>query len=108
MALNLDNSALKYRSAGPALAIHPSGLVAAWMMVRGVIVDAHDFKVFQSIVVLDSVAMVNVLGSFKSSTNVCRHDRTMFKDVLTVDTNCDVSIRAHKASHVLRRSSAVH
>ena len=52
------------------------------MMLSGVICDRQQLKVFQSVVVLDSVAMVDVLSLAQTPSKVCLHDETMLKAIL--------------------------
>ena len=62
------------------------------MMLSGVIRDSENFKVLQSIVVLDFVSVVDVLPSFQLSAKVRLHDDTMLKLVFVANSNRDVSI----------------
>ena len=62
------------------------------MMLSAVICDSENFKVFQSIVVLDFVSMVDMLPSLQLSSNVRLHDDTMLKLVFVANSNRDVSI----------------
>ena len=78
------------------------------MMLAGVICDTENFKVLQSIVVLDFVSMVDVLPSIQLSAKVRLHDDTMLKLVFVANSNSDVPIGSHKAARVLVISSALH
>ena len=92
MLCNNNSEALKWLSAVEAFALNPPGRLHALMMVFGVICDSENLKVLQSIVVLDFVAMVDVLPSFKLSAKVSLHDETMLKLVFVANSNSDVSI----------------
>lgn len=83
----LRHAALKYRATGKALSSDPGDRNAAWMMQGSVIADRQEFKVFQSIVGFVSVPVVDVLRPLEASSQVIRHDDTMFKQVITADTN---------------------
>ena len=78
------------------------------MMVLGVICDSENFKVLQSVVVLDFVSVVDVLPSLQLSAKVRLHDDTMFKLVVVANSNSDIPIGSHKAARVLVVSSALH
>ena len=92
MLCNNDSEALKWLSAVEAFALNPPGRLHARMMLSGVICDSENFKVFQSIVVLDFVAMVDVFPSLQLSSNVRLHDDTMLKLVFVANSNSDVPI----------------
>ena len=77
-------------------------------MLAGVICDSENLKVFQSIVVLDFVPVVNVLPPLQFSSKVRLHDDTMLKLVVVANSNRDVPIGSHKAARVLVISSAFH
>ena len=77
-------------------------------MVYGVICDRQNLKIVQSVVVLDFVSVVDVFPCFKDSAKVRRHDDTMLKLVFIADSNCDISIAAHKRTRVLVASSTLH
>lgn len=62
------------------------------MMERGVSADAQQLKVFQSIVGLVSIPVVDVLGWLKCPSKVLRHDDTVLKLESRADTHCDVSV----------------
>jgi hypothetical protein len=76
---NDASEALKICAAVEALALNPPGRLHAWMMLSGVICDRQQLKVLQSVVVLDSVSVVDVLPGFELSSKVRRHDVTMLK-----------------------------
>ena len=78
------------------------------MMVLGVICDSENFKVLQSVVVLDFVSVVDVLPSLQLSAKVRLHDDTMLKLVFVANSNSDVPIGSHKAARVLVISPAPH
>ena len=67
-----------------------------------------DLKIFNSVVRLDFIEVMNVLVSSKLSANVLRHDNTMLKLVVISDSDRNVAIRSHKSSSVLVFSSAIH
>ena len=92
MLCNNDSEALKWLSAVEAFALNPPGRLHALMMLAGVICDTENFKVLQSIVVLDFVSMVDVLPSLQLSSNVRLHDDAMFKLVVVANANSDVPI----------------
>ena len=108
MAVNLDNSALKYCATGEACAVNPACGINAWSMFSGVVLDSEQLKVFQSIVVLDSVSVVDVLSCAEITAKVSRHDDTVLKLEAIAHSHSDVSIAANKASCVLDRCAAVH
>jgi hypothetical protein len=108
VALKVDSTAVNACATGKASNLRPSGLIRASMMMRGVISDEHDLKIFKAVVVASFVAVVDVFVCSQRSSKMRRHDDTMLKLVLIADSNRDVSISAHKASRVLARSSAVH
>ena len=92
MLCNNNSEALKWLSAVEAFALNSPGRLHALMMLAGVICDTENFKVLQSIVVLDFVSMVDVLPSLQLSSNVRLHDDTMFKLVVVANANSDVPI----------------
>ena len=92
MLCNNDSEALKWLSAVAALALNPPGRLHALMMLSAVICDSENFKVFQSVVVLDFVSVVDVFPSPQLSAKVCLHDDTMFKLVVVANANSDVPI----------------
>ena len=92
MLCNNDSEALKWLSAVVAFALNPPGRLHALMMLAGVICDSENFKVLQSIVVLNFVSVVDVLPSLQLSANVRLHDDTMLKLVFVANSNSDVSI----------------
>ena len=108
MLCNNDSEALKWLSAVVALALNPPGRLHALMMLSAVICDSENFKVFQSVVVLDLGSMVDVLPSLQLSANVRLHDDTMLKLVVVANSNSDIPIGSHKAARVLVVSSALH
>jgi hypothetical protein len=108
VACNLDAAAVKAMAAGTALNVDPPGFVAASMRDRGVILDRQEFKVRQSVVVLDAVSVVDVLSCCQRSSEMASHDNTVFKLEVRADSHCDVSVRADKAARVLDSSSALH
>jgi hypothetical protein len=61
-------------------------------MCSGVICDRQEFKVLQSIVVLNAVAMVDLLIRFQSASKVLSHDDTKLNQEVIANANCDVSI----------------
>lgn len=61
-------------------------------MLSGVILNAKDFKIFKSIIVLDPIAVVDVFSCVESSAKMAFHDDTMLKAEIVADTNCDISI----------------
>ena len=62
------------------------------MMSPGVIADAQQLKVFQSVVGLVAVSVVDVLIASKVSAKMICHDLTMFKDKFITDTNSGISV----------------
>jgi hypothetical protein len=108
MALNLNASAFKYLSAVPAFALDHAPDPWAWMMLAGVIFDRQDFQIFGSIVVLDTVSVVDVLSAAEASAKQSSHDFTVLKLESVANTHRDVSIRADKAACVLDLSAALH
>ena len=63
------------------------------MMLSGVICDRQQLKVFQSVVVLDSVAVVDVFSLAETPSKVCLHDETMLKAILAA-ANVDADVSA--------------
>jgi len=78
------------------------------MMSCGVSADAEEFKVFESIIGPVAVSVMNLLPRLKASSQVLRHDDTVFKVELIADLKRDVSVRSDKSASVLDTSAAVH
>ena len=78
------------------------------MMALGVRANKHDLKVFQSVVGLDTVSVVDVFISPESSAKMSLHDLTVLKHEVITGTNRDVAIRPDKAARELDSSSALH
>ena len=89
---HFNTQAFKYRSAMPALALDHSSWTWARMMLSGVIFDRQDFQVFRSIVVLDTVSVVDVLTLREASAKQAFHDDTVFKLEVSANTNRDITI----------------
>jgi hypothetical protein len=88
-----DNSQpFKIFPAVQAFTRYPPGRLLAASMDSGVIANRQDFKVFQSIIVLDSVDVVDVLVLLQSSAKMLFHNHTVFKLILIADTNADIPI----------------
>lgn len=64
------------------------------MVLSGVICDRQDHKVSRSVVVLDLVAVVDVLVASQSSAQHAFHDVTVLENVPTVDSDADVAVAA--------------
>jgi hypothetical protein len=108
MAAMFVTAALKRFAAGTTLHHKPSRVVAASMMVASVSADRQDLKVFQSVVVLDAVFVVDVFISSKSAPNVALHDDTVLKLVAIANAHGHVPIRPDKSAHILSLSAALH
>ena len=83
-------------------------MIAASMMVLGVIVDANEFKIFKSIVRLDFISVVNVLEFLQTPAKMPSHDNAMLKLEGIPNSDGHVSIRANKPAGVLHASTAFH
>ena len=78
------------------------------MMLSGVIFDRQEFKVLQSIVVLDPVSVVDVLALKKVAAKVRRHDDAVLQLEIVALSDGDISVRSDKPSGVLSALSADH
>lgn len=77
-------------------------------MLSGVILDSKNFKVRKSIIVLNSVSMVDVFSGCELAAQMAFHDDTVLKLEVSANTNRAVPIASDKAARVLFRSSAFH
>ena len=78
------------------------------MVKAGVVVDSNEFKVFKSVVRLDTVSVVNVLSCCNRPSKVRSHEHTVLKVKGSSDPYANVSIRANKSPGVLHPPTAVH
>lgn len=76
------------------------------MMLGDVSGASSEFKVFKAVVVLDAVAVVNVVVGSESASKMAFHDDTMFKHVEASAGDLYVSVGADLSRDVLTTAAA--
>jgi len=108
MSLVFLPSSFKFLSALLTFKPNPCAVITAWMVGSCVIGNNNDFKVFNAVVRLVSVFVVNMLPFFKLSSKMLFHNVAMFKHVKTVSGELNVTISSFNSpdlSHEAARHS---
>jgi hypothetical protein len=92
MPLNFSAIALKTFSAFDAFALDHCPDLWPRMMLSGVIFNTKDIKIFKSIVVLNSITMVDMFSGVELAAQMLLHNDTVLKLEISANSNCDVPI----------------
>jgi hypothetical protein len=92
VSLHLTTPSLEISAAGTTSHEHPKGRHSSGVMEGGVGIDAKNFKVLGSVVVLDAVSVMDMLVPFQRTSEHAFHDEAVLKFVPVTGSNGHVAI----------------